>query len=61
MVFEITKSCNLLCVCCYPSCVEVIVEVVFGFVGILLSVGVIVMEFGFVPYPSKCRGDCCLA
>ena len=24
MAFEITKSCNLLCVCYYPSCVEVI-------------------------------------
>ena len=39
MVFEITKSCNLLCVCCYPSCIEVIMEVVFD---ISLSVEVIV-------------------
>ena len=43
MVFEITKSCNLLCVCYYPSCVEVTVEVVFG---ITLSVEVI-MEVVF--------------
>ena len=40
-----------LCVVCYPSCVEVIVEVVFGFVSIPLSVEVIVVEFGFVPIP----------
>ena len=31
---------------CYPSCVEVIVGVVFGCVGIPLSVEVIVVEFG---------------
>ena len=40
---------------CYPSCVEVIVEVVFGFVGIPLSVEVIVVEFGFCAYPSSKR------
>ena len=37
--------------CIHPSCVEVIVEVVFGFVGIPLSVEVIVVEFGFEPIP----------
>ena len=31
---------------CYPSCVEVIVEVVFCCVGIPLGVKVIVLEFG---------------
>ena len=41
VVFEIIKSYNLLCVCCYPSCVEVIVEE-FRLVGIPLSVEVIV-------------------
>ena len=42
MVFEITKSCNLPCIRYYPSCVEVIVEVVFELVVIPLSVEVIV-------------------
>jgi len=63
VVFEITKSCkpSFIWVCCYPSCVEVIVEVVFGCVGIPLSVEVIeVGVFGFVPIPLV-RGDCCLA
>jgi len=41
VVFEITKSCNLSCICWYPSCVEVTVEVEFGCVGIPLSVEVI--------------------
>ena len=41
MVVETTKSCNLPCIYWYPSCVEVIVEVVFGCVGIPLSVKVI--------------------
>ena len=31
----------------------------FEFVGIPLSVEVIEVLFGLVPYPSKCRGDCC--
>ena len=54
---------NLPCICCYPSCVEVIEEVVVSCVGISLSVEVIVIvvEFGFVPIPLV-RGDCgCLA
>ena len=61
MVFKITKSCNLPCICCYPSCVEVIAEVVVGCVGIPLSVEVIVIvvKFGFVPIPLV-RGDCWL-
>ena len=41
MVSEITKSCNLSYIRWYPSWVEVIVEVVFGCVGIPLSVEVI--------------------
>ena len=41
----------VLWVCSYPSCVEVIVQVVFGFIGNPLSVEVIVIEFGFVPIP----------
>ena len=51
-VVETTKSCDLICVCCYPSCVEVIVEVVFEFVGIPLSVEVIeVGVLAFMPIP----------
>ena len=41
MVMETTKCCNLPRICWYPSCVEVIVEVEFGCVGIPLSVKVI--------------------
>ena len=42
MVVETTKSCNpLYFELCYPSCMEVIVEE-FDFVGIPLSVEVIV-------------------
>ena len=40
---ETTKSCNLPCICCYLSCVEVIVEIVFGCVGIPLNVEVIMV------------------
>ena len=57
MIFEIAKSCNLLCVCCYPSCVEVIVEVM------LVSRkcrGDCAWSVGFVPIPLV-RGDLCLA
>ena len=59
MVFEITKSCNLPYICCYPSCGEVIVEVVFGRVGIPLSVEVIVI--GLTLSLILLRGDYCLA
>ena len=42
MIFVITKSCNLSCICWYPSYVEVIVEVVFELVVIPLIVKEIV-------------------
>ena len=65
LVYDLLKPprvVNLPCIC-YPSCVEVIVEVVVCYVGIPLSVEVIVIvvEFGFVPIPLV-RGDYgCLA
>ena len=57
---ETTKSCipSFIWVCCYPSCVEAIVEEV-EFVGIPLSVEVIEVGVLAFAYPSKCRGDCC--
>ena len=48
-----TKCCNPLALC-YPYYVEVIVEK-FEFVGIPLSVEVIVAVFSLVPYPSCAR------
>ena len=57
MVFEITKSCNLLCVCCNPCCVEVIVEE-FEFVDIPLSVEVIVV-LALCLIPLMRGGSCC--
>ena len=59
VIFVITKCCNLLCVYCYPSCVEVIVGLCFGFVGIPLSAEL--SEFWLCAYPSKRRGNLCLA
>ena len=73
VIFMITKSYNLPCICCYPSCVEVIVEVVVGCVVIPLNVEVIEVECWLRAYPSierlilcglvpclLCRGCCCL-
>ena len=54
MIFETTKSYNLPYICWYPSCVEVIMEVEFGLVGIPLSVEVIVVIWLCV-YPSSER------
>ena len=59
MVFEITKSCkpSFIWVCYYPSCVEVIVEVVFElWVSLFCRGDCGGVWFGW--YPSKCRGDC---
>ena len=52
VVFEITKCCNLLCVYCYPSCVEVIVEFVLVSFKCRGDWG---WSFGLVPYPSSVR------
>ena len=60
MVFEITKSCNIPCICWYPSCVKVIVEVEFGCVGIPLSVEVIVVGVLALNLILLVRGYCCL-
>ena len=60
VVFEITKSCNLPCICWYPSCVEVIVEVVFELVVIPLSIEEIVGVLALSLIPLV-WGDCWLA
>ena len=74
MIFEITKSCKPSLCCCYPSCVEEIVEVVFGWYPSKCRGDC--WCFGFEPYPSSVevivgvlalsliplvRGDCYLA
>ena len=61
MVVEAIKSCNLSCICWYPSCVEVIAEVEFGCVGIPLIVEVIVVRVLTLSLIPLVRGDCCLA
>ena len=61
MVVETTKSYNLPYICWYPSCVEVIVEVEFGFIGIPLSVEVIVVGVLTLSLIPLVRDDCCLA
>ena len=60
MVFEITKivTFSLLWFVPIPLSVEKVELWVCGYPS---CEEVIVVVFGLVPYPSKCRGDCYLA